>query len=87
LIGVGPEIQAEGEIEVKDFAGGLYAVVTCKLFVGRFLSRWKTQGFCRSICKNHIMLPEKIDDTPLHFGLVHLDGRRYSQRRHSRGGL
>ena len=30
-IGVGPEIQAEGDIAIKDFAGGLYAVTTCKL--------------------------------------------------------
>lgn len=30
-IGVGSEIQPEGEIEIKDFAGGLYAVTTCKL--------------------------------------------------------
>ncbi|MCG3120336.1 MAG: hypothetical protein ALAOOOJD_02995 [bacterium] len=30
-IGVGPEIQAENEIVIKDFAGGLYAVTTCKL--------------------------------------------------------
>jgi predicted transcriptional regulator YdeE len=30
-IGVGPEIQAEGDIAIKDFSGGLYAVTTCKL--------------------------------------------------------
>ena len=30
-IRVGPEAQSEGEIEVKDFAGGRYAVTTCKL--------------------------------------------------------
>ncbi len=30
-IGVGPGIQAEGDIAIKDFAGGLYAVTTCKL--------------------------------------------------------
>jgi len=26
---VGPEVQAEGDMEVKDFAGGLYAVTFC----------------------------------------------------------
>jgi DNA gyrase inhibitor GyrI len=31
-IRVEPNIKPEGEIEVKDFAGGLYAVTTCKLF-------------------------------------------------------
>ncbi len=30
-IGVGPGVAGEGEIEVKDFAGGLYAVTTCRL--------------------------------------------------------
>lgn len=30
-IGVGPEIPAEGDIVIKDFPGGLYAVTTCKL--------------------------------------------------------
>jgi DNA gyrase inhibitor GyrI len=30
-IGVGPEARSEGGGEVKDFAGGLYAVTTCKL--------------------------------------------------------
>ena len=30
-IGIGPEIQAEGDISVKDFPGGLYAATTCKL--------------------------------------------------------
>lgn len=30
-ISVGPEIQAEDGIAIKDFAGGLYAVTTCKL--------------------------------------------------------
>lgn len=30
-IGVGPEIQVENDIAIKDFAGGLYAVTTCKL--------------------------------------------------------
>ena len=30
-IRIGPDIESEGEIEVKDFAGGLYAVTTCKL--------------------------------------------------------
>jgi DNA gyrase inhibitor GyrI len=30
-IGVGPEIQAAGDIAIKDFSGGLYAVTTCKL--------------------------------------------------------
>ncbi len=29
-IRIGPEIEAEGEIEAKEFAGGLYAVTTCK---------------------------------------------------------
>jgi len=28
---VAPDVEPEGEIEVKDFAGGLYAVTTCKL--------------------------------------------------------
>jgi DNA gyrase inhibitor GyrI len=27
---VGPDVKSEGEIEVKDFPGGLYAVTTCK---------------------------------------------------------
>ncbi len=31
LIGVGPETQTEGDIVIKDFPGGLYAVTTCKL--------------------------------------------------------
>jgi len=30
-IQVGPEIKPEGEIETKEFEGGLYAVTTCKL--------------------------------------------------------
>lgn len=30
-ISIGPEIQAEGDIAIKDFPGGLYAVTTCKL--------------------------------------------------------
>lgn len=30
-ISVGPETQAEGDIVIKDFAGGFYAVTTCKL--------------------------------------------------------
>ena len=33
-IRVDPDTQPEGEIEVKDFAGGLYAVTTCKLHGG-----------------------------------------------------
>ena len=44
-IKVGPEIQPEGEIEVKDFPGGLYAVTTCRLIEdpsGRsVLETWK----------------------------------------------
>ncbi len=30
-ITVGPDVQAEGDIEIKDFPGGLYAVTRCKL--------------------------------------------------------
>lgn len=30
-ITVGPDVQPEGEVEVKDFAGGLYAVTRCQL--------------------------------------------------------
>ncbi len=30
-IRVGPEVDGEGEVEVKDFPGGRYAVTTCKL--------------------------------------------------------
>ncbi len=30
-VGVGPAAVGEGEVEVKDFAGGLYAVTTCRL--------------------------------------------------------
>jgi DNA gyrase inhibitor GyrI len=30
-IAVGPEIQPEGDVEIKDFAGGLYAVVSCEV--------------------------------------------------------
>lgn len=28
-LAVGPEVETEGEMEVKDFAGGLYAVLSC----------------------------------------------------------
>ena len=28
---IGPDVEAEGEVEVKEFAGGLYAVATCRL--------------------------------------------------------
>jgi len=30
-IRIGPEIEPEGEIEAKEFAGGLYAVTTCEV--------------------------------------------------------
>ena len=30
-ITVGPNVEAEGDVELKDFAGGLYAVAPCKL--------------------------------------------------------
>ena len=30
-IGIGPDIETEGQTESKEFAGGLYAVTTCKL--------------------------------------------------------
>jgi DNA gyrase inhibitor GyrI len=30
-IRVGPKVKSEGEVEVKDFPGGLYAVTTCRL--------------------------------------------------------
>ena len=30
-IGVGPDVSGEGEIEVKEFAGGLFASTTCRL--------------------------------------------------------
>ena len=29
-ISVGPEVEPEGEVEIKEFAGGLYAVTRCK---------------------------------------------------------
>jgi len=29
-ITVGPEVEAQGEIEIKDFSGGLYAVTRCQ---------------------------------------------------------
>ncbi len=28
---VGPDVKAEGDIKIKDFSGGLYAVTRCKL--------------------------------------------------------
>ena len=31
-IAIDPGIEPEGDIEVKDFAGGLYAVTTCRLY-------------------------------------------------------
>ncbi|MFQ5630226.1 MAG: GyrI-like domain-containing protein [bacterium] len=42
-IQIDPGTEPEGEIEMKDFAGGLYAVTTCKLFgdpKGNVLEVW-----------------------------------------------
>ncbi len=30
-IKVGPDVESEGDVEVKDYPGGLFAVTTCKL--------------------------------------------------------
>ncbi|UCH10486.1 MAG: GyrI-like domain-containing protein [Fidelibacterota bacterium] len=41
---VGPEVQSEGEVEVKEVPGGLYAVTSCKIFgdpQGSILDVWK----------------------------------------------
>jgi DNA gyrase inhibitor GyrI len=35
-IEVGPEVEGEGEIEIKDFPGGLYAVTRCVVPEGKF---------------------------------------------------
>jgi AraC family transcriptional regulator len=44
-ITVGPEVEAENDIEVKDFEGGQYAVTRCKLPdigpVWKQLARWR----------------------------------------------
>jgi len=43
-ISVDPDVEPEGGIEVKDFAGGLYAVTTCKLHgdpSGNVVDIWK----------------------------------------------
>ncbi|MFQ5789311.1 MAG: GyrI-like domain-containing protein [Acidobacteriota bacterium] len=41
-IGVDPGIESEGEVEVKDFEGGLYAVTTCTLLGDpNVLETWK----------------------------------------------
>lgn len=51
-ISVGPDIEPEGEIEVKEFPGGLYAVTTCKLHgdpLGSIPEIWmKLWEWCKS---------------------------------------
>lgn len=44
-IRVDPDTEPEGEIEVKDFAGGLYAVTTCNLQEELASEFFQTEGF------------------------------------------
>ncbi len=59
-ITVGPEVEAEGEIKMKDFGGGLYAVTHCKLShiteVWMQLIDWREKSRYRSA--NHQWLEE-----------------------------
>ena len=47
-IHVGPEIKPEGEIEIKEFEGGLYAVTTCKLKEEIESEFFQKQGYLES---------------------------------------
>ena len=47
-IRVGPDIEPEGEIKVKDFAGGLYAVTTCKIKEELSSEFFQKHGFLES---------------------------------------
>ena len=42
-ITVGPDMTAEGDVEVKEFAGGLYAVTRCKS-IYKIVETWKSLG-------------------------------------------
>ncbi len=59
-ITVGPEVDAEGEIKIKNFGGGLYAVTHCKLShiteVWMQLIDWREKSRYRSA--NHQWLEE-----------------------------
>ncbi len=59
---VGPEITAEGDIKIKDFTGGLYAVTRCRLQnigeVWQALVAWREQSPYRS--GHHQWLEEAI---------------------------
>lgn len=44
-ITVGPEVESEGEIEIKEFAGGTYAVTRCEPETGEEIGRdWQALG-------------------------------------------
>jgi len=63
-ITVGPEVEADGEIKIKDFSGGLYAVTHCKLEnitgVWMQLVDWRDKSRYRAA--NHQWLEEAISD-------------------------
>jgi DNA gyrase inhibitor GyrI len=42
-ITVGPDVTAEGDVEIKEFAGGLYAVTRCKS-IHQIMEIWKSLG-------------------------------------------
>ena len=69
-IEIGPEVQAEGEMRIVDFAGGLYAVARCSPRPGAFetigetwqkLVTWREDSRYRSA--GHQCLEEHIDVT------------------------
>jgi DNA gyrase inhibitor GyrI len=60
---VGPDIKGEGDVKIKDFAGGLYAVTSCKLEnIGetwRQLVVWRDSSKYR--CASHQWLEEVLN--------------------------
>jgi len=64
---IGPDIEAEGDMEIKDFAGGLYAVTQCVVPKGFFdvigdtwkkLVTWREDSKYK--CGNHQWLEESL---------------------------
>ncbi len=47
-IRVGPEVEPEGEIKIKEFEGGLYAVATCNLKEEIEAEQFEREGFLNS---------------------------------------
>jgi len=47
-IRVGPEVEPEGEIKIKEFEGGLYAVATCNLKEEMEAEHFQKEGFLNS---------------------------------------